>query len=110
MKVRLLGCIFFFYWSSVYRELVSLWHAPATVRRLSSIEGRGHRFLCFLCLFSLLDSVPSQVLPTVSFPPLLKQDAAFALFQCLGFVRKLENGSLREEAICVFSANQSAGS
>ncbi|KAI1241487.1 hypothetical protein IHE44_0004960 [Lamprotornis superbus] len=51
-------------WNSVYRELVSLWHAPATVRGLSSIEGRGHGFLCFLCLFSLLDLVPSQVLPS----------------------------------------------
>ncbi|KAK2527126.1 Pde9a [Columba guinea] len=35
------------------RELVSLWHATATVRELSGTEVRGHGFLCF---FSLLDS------------------------------------------------------
>lgn len=50
MKVRLWG---FFYWNRVYRELVSLWHATATVRELSGTEVRGHGFLCF---FSLLDS------------------------------------------------------
>ncbi|NWH52446.1 PDE9A phosphodiesterase, partial [Fregata magnificens] len=45
--------LFFFYWNGVYRELVSLWHATATVRELSGTEVRRHGFLC---LFSLLDS------------------------------------------------------
>lgn len=107
MKVRLLGC-FFFYWNSVYRELVSLWQAPATVRGLSSIEGRGHGFLC---LFSLSDSVPSQVLHTVSFPPLLHRTRHLLCLSAWVLGENWKMGlSERRTNLFVFSASHSAGS